>query len=173
MKDLIIPVNNEALSRALLAVVGETSTAAVCQAYQAIDAAMVFGYARSQEEEAEKREAQAKEYVAALQRSEDRDTKASFDAGFKAGYQAAEEGYRDETDTANEANLQDAFDDGYLDGVHDARVNPEQADDYVAFLVDELYDYDFEAEMAEAYQGDSGDEQPYDGDDNDHGYFCG
>jgi hypothetical protein len=46
MKDLIIPCNNEAHSRALVATVGEETAQVVLKAYKAIDSAMVFGYER-------------------------------------------------------------------------------------------------------------------------------
>jgi hypothetical protein len=129
MKDLIIPVNNEAHSRALVAVVGEETAALVLKAYQAIDSAMVFGYERSQAEEAEKRKVLAEEYVAALQRSEDRDTKDAFNNGYNAGFVDGSE------DLSNQERA--AYDDGYVDGVSDARVFPAYADERVAELCSE------------------------------------
>jgi hypothetical protein len=129
MNEFITPVNNEALSRVLVALGGEEHAQAVVKAYKVVDEAMAFGYARSQEEEAEKRKVMTEEYVAALQRSEDRDTKEAWEAGYSAGY---EEGCRNETAT---------YGDGYIDGVSDARTWPAEADRRVAELCsDEAYD---------------------------------
>lgn len=139
MKDLIIPVNNEALSRALLMVVGEQNTKVIVEAYRLIDAAMVFGYEKSQNEEADKRKTQAEEYVSALERADKRVASGSFNEGYDAGYK-----------DANEACTE--YDDGYVDGVADARAFPQFADEQVALL----------CAGEEYYEGDSGDENDYD-----------
>lgn len=103
----IIPVNNDALSRALVAVVGEQTAAVIVKSYQELDKAMADGY------------------------------KAGFEAGRTAGFQEAV----DMIDV--EACEQIAYDDGYVDGVSDARVFPADADAYVAQLVSEDQAYDF------------------------------
>lgn len=110
MKDLIIPVNNEAMSKALVGIVGEEKAKEVVAAYKAIDEAMCAGYQKGLAEGEELRAAAAKEYVEALGRANER---------------KAEE-------------HQEAYDDGYMDGVQDARMAPEEADDYISFLCDEL-----------------------------------
>lgn len=143
MKDLIIPVNNEALSRALIAVVGEENTKMVVEAYKLTDQAMVFGYEKSQNEEAEARKKMAEDYVAALQRAERRDTKSSFDDGFEEGAAFAR-GSED----------QSAYDDGYVDGVADARAWPKYADEQLERLCS-ADEYD------EANVSDSGDVNAY------------
>jgi hypothetical protein len=177
MKDFIIPVNNEAHSRALVAVVGEETAALVLKAYQAIDSAMVFAYERSQAEEAEKRKVLAEEYVAALQRSEDRDTKDAFKQGYDTGYKAAEDagaleayhraeyddGYTDgvsdfriwgNSTPEGVSNAQAQYDDGYVDGVSDARACPADADREVARLCSEdevQYDNDTFSELRDTF----------------------
>lgn len=138
MKDLIIPVNNEALSRALIAIAGEEKTVVILEAYRLIDAAMIFGYQKGLNEGAEDRATAAKEYVEAI----DRDGDAAYDHGFMEGHsQSAAESY----------------DDGYVDGVSDARSFPDFADDQVALLCAD----------AEYYEGDSGDENDFE-DDGDY-----
>lgn len=107
MQDQIIPVNNEAMQRALTAVVGPDASRLVGEAYKAIDAAMAFGYTKGNEE------------------------------GFKAGYQRAEmDGKAQATEVAKRVS-DDAYDDGYVDGVADARAHPEYADAEVAKLTAE------------------------------------
>jgi hypothetical protein len=115
MKDLIIPANNEALSRALVAIVGQEQTEAVLKAYQVIDQAMVFGYQRG----LKVAEEQSKmEYVKHLGLR----WQEGFDAGFVDGKHCAA------------LSEQDSFDEGYVDGVQDARMDPETADTYLDHL---------------------------------------
>lgn len=149
----IIPVNSEALSRAFAAVLQPEQATLVQKAYQAIDAAMAYGYEQSQTVEAEKRRVMSEEYVAALGRSEDRDGKEAFDNGYKAGYV---EGHGDRPD----------YDDGYVDGVSDARAMPAYADEKVAELCrdDSYFDCD-PSEYTHVDDVDSGDEQPYEAND--------
>lgn len=111
MKDLIIPVNNEAHSRALVEVVGEETALLVIKAYKAIDSAMAFGYQRGLKDGAD---AQAKEDAD--------DVQAVFGNGYDAGFADAEQ------------SDQASYDDGYVAGVSDARVRPSDADREVARL---------------------------------------
>lgn len=64
MKDLIVPVNNEALSRAMIACVGEQAAKLITLSYQEIDKARAFGYERGVKETTE---AQAAAHAAALE----------------------------------------------------------------------------------------------------------
>jgi hypothetical protein len=131
MNENIIPVNSEALSRALVAVVGEQTATAVTQAYQAIDAAMNYGFQQGLAKGEEQRKQAAEEYVAALGRAENE--------GFNAG-----------ADGKQDAE-QVAFDDGYIEGATDARTRPEEADDYIAYLcsldLPEVDNYDDQADL--------------------------
>jgi hypothetical protein len=124
-------VNSEALSRALVAVVGEQTATAVTQAYQAIDAAMNYGFQQGLAKGEEQRKQAAEEYVAALGRAENE--------GFNAG-----------ADGKQDAE-QVAFDDGYIEGATDARTRPEEADDYIAYLcsldLPEVDNYDDQADI--------------------------
>jgi hypothetical protein len=138
MNDLIVPVNNEAMSRALLAVVGETNSQAVVQAYQAIDSAMVFGYQKGLAEGDAMRKAAAEEYVAAIARAEYTagetladSVEAELDETFKNGY---DEGYDEGYDASINDLAQATYDDGYIDGVQDARVWPRYADEQLERL---------------------------------------
>jgi len=158
MKDLIIPVNNEALSRALVAVAGEAMAKTIVDAYKAIDAAMVFGYERSQAEEAEKRKEMAEGYVAALHSSEDRDTQEAFDNGYEQGFADGKE-YVELLSDAEEHNV---YNDGYVNGVSDARVWPSCADRRVRELCGEDQVADG---INVKYFSDSGDYE-FTGDDN-------
>lgn len=148
MKDLIIPVNNEALARALIAVAGEEQTKLIVTAYGLIDQAMVFGYEKSQAEEADKRKKMAEDYVAALERSRGFDEAPVFKAGYDAGFSDADIDVGEQ----HRADQQESYDDGYVDGVADARAFPDFADDQVSLLcaadeateTDEGSEYDFE-----------------------------
>jgi uncharacterized protein with von Willebrand factor type A (vWA) domain len=130
MKEFIIPVNNEAHSRALEAVVGPETAQAILRAYKAIDSAMVFGYERGLKEAAE---------AALVNDVEDREP---FEAGYDAGYADAE---------VNDRNRALDYDDGYVAGVSDARLYPADADREVARLCSE-------EEYGECNVSDSGDE---------------
>jgi len=160
MKDLIIPANAEALSRAQIAIVGEDTTRLIMEAYKLIDSAMVFGYQKSQEDEAEGRKKLAEEYIAAQQAYEARDTSQAFRHGYDEGFEQA--GGGEDIPAAQ----QESYDDGYVDGVSDARAFPRFADDQVALLCagDEFYDredYIYEEDVLDheyMYEGDSGDE---------------
>lgn len=144
MKDLIIPVNNEALSRALVAVAGETMTKTIVDAYKEIDSAMVFGYERGVAEAKVAKDAAYEE--GRRQSNED-----AWEAGYAKGFDDGED-----VAGLSEAEEENVYNDGYVDGVSDARMWPSFADQRVA----ELCGSD------EFYEGDSGDE-------NDYGYFCG
>lgn len=142
MKEFIIPVNNEAHSRALKAIVGDDTAQLVLKAYQAIDSAMVFGYERGLSDAAAASNKQATE--AATDISSEREAQDKFlystarAAGFDAGYEAAEDNWRnsDHGMQVQDTQLQGSYDDGYVDGVKDAREDPEEADDYIGFLTD-------------------------------------
>lgn len=58
------------------------------------------------------------------------------------------------------AQTADAYDTGYLDGVKDARVNPERADKWVADIVAEAAEHALNGEYDPSNVRDSGDEQP-------------
>lgn len=142
MKDLIIPVNNEAHSRALTALFGPEKAQEFLKAYQAIDSAMAFGYERATADAAEASKKQAEEYVEALQRSEDRDHKEAFKQGYDAGFNDGADGRQDVEKSA--------YDYGYVDGVSDARMSPSDADRIVEELCSadeaEVDDYDDQAD---------------------------
>lgn len=140
MQDQIIPVNNEALSRALNAVVGLDAAKLVGEAYKAIDAAMAFGYTKGV---ADERKRVAEEEAANepfLSTTINAQNAAAETAAFTRGWDASGLDY----------------DDGYVDGVSDARAFPAYADDEVARLT-------AETEYNEANVSDSGDETPSDG----------
>lgn len=160
MQDLIIPVNNEALARAMTAVVGDETAALITKAYQQIDGAMWFGYQRGLKDAGETAEKAAEETKSddgiqsellyrqaklegfeegCRQRAED-----EWEAGYARGFDDGEEVTGlDETD----------YDSGYVDGVSDARVWPAvadaqvaricQADEFEQYVHDSLFD-DFE-----------------------------
>jgi hypothetical protein len=147
MQQYIIPVNNEALSRAINGLYGDNAAEAVGKAYGVIDGAMQLAFEAGRLEEATKVLAERAEeavkinadietarqhgFMAGHAHSEDYDTKEAFSDGYDAGFADGEE-FMKTHDAKRE--LQDSFDDGYLEGVHDARVNPEEADDYVTYL---------------------------------------
>jgi hypothetical protein len=136
MNEYIVPVNNEALSRALVAVAGEEQAAQIIKAYQAIDAAMAFGHAQG------------------IKAAPPKDEETSFKAGYDAGFKEASIGFQ---------LYNEAYDDGYVDGVSDARSNPSYADEVVADLCseDEVDDYDHQADL-DGFDGNTCD--PTDGD---------
>jgi hypothetical protein len=111
MQKSIIPVNNEALARAMNATVGEENTVLIAKAYAAIDQAMAYGYAQGTKDAQD---------AAALKAADD------YEEAFESG--------RLSTESFGTQAGQEAFDDGYIEGVHDARVRPESADAYIEFL---------------------------------------
>jgi hypothetical protein len=125
MQQFIVPVNNEALSRALVAVTSAETAELILKAYKAIEEAMTFGYQAGISAGDEQRKMAAAEYVASLELADE--------------------------------ELQQAFDDGYVDGVSDARSNPEEADAYIECLCQQDDAWDALDEAYEA-QHDSGDE---------------
>jgi hypothetical protein len=149
MQNFIIPVNNEALSRALVAVAGEETAALICKAYKVIDEAMQFGHAQGTAEAEGRAKVQAEDIAmkqASVFTPEEGSERKSYGIGWDDGY---EEGFADGTKDARSTYVdQESFDEGYAEGVHDARVRPEVADEYLAGLVDadtELLDEDFDA----------------------------
>jgi hypothetical protein len=146
VKDLIIPVNKEALSMALVEVVGEEQAKVICQAYKALDAAMVMGYQRGLADADAAFKAGfdkgAAETLTNLRELTDEEKEENFNAGqivgndigFNRGYAASEDA---------------AYDDGYVDGVCDARSAPEYADERVSELCsdEEVDDYDDQADL--------------------------
>jgi hypothetical protein len=151
MKDLITPVNNEALVRAVTAVVGVDAMKLIKTAYEAIDAAMAFGYAKGVEDGKVAAE-EANSYAV------------GFKDGYEDGFNASEDLNVDVETKAFQRGWKAAdgdYDDGYCDGVADARSHPEYADATIAALCDEdAYDDAFfdPSEYTEYYEGDSGDE---------------
>jgi hypothetical protein len=180
MKDLIIPCNVEAHSRALVAIVGEENAQLILKAYKAIDSAMVFGYERglaeapkgSQVDPSELEtqnkfmfeQSYAEGYKDGMEAAEGYDANLSdqvFKNGYKAGYDDARCEYH--------CDDQLSYDDGYVAGVSDARVCPADADREVARLCEadedrgDIYDCSEYTPIDDVYyNGDSGDEQPYD-----------
>lgn len=181
MKDLIIPVNNEAHSRALEALFGPEKSQEFLKAYQAIDSAMVFGYERGLKDAvdtytiepaaqlnatAEGAEGIFKAQVVpqnAVEALEKEAFSNGYDIGkhegrmegFKAGYMDAEAAYRSEDLVQAAQNMEDSYNDGYVDGVSDARMMPAEADRVVAELC-------VEDEEVDAYD-DQADEDGFDG----------
>lgn len=182
MKEFIIPVNVEAHSRALVAIVGEESAQLILKAYKAIDSAMVFGYERGHKDGSEEVNV-ASEALQALSRNEGyaegqrQYAEDSWEAGYSKGLS---DGYTEADDSC-------AYDDGYCHGVSDARLCPADADREVARLCGEddiredislIHEDDiggglyqrysgcpcgyplctYHDEEPPAYQGDSGDE---------------
>lgn len=152
----IIPVNNEALSRAMIAVVGEEQTALITKAYQLIDAGMAYGYAQGVAHDAEKSKMAADEYVYKLDKAFERGCAQAAEDAWETGYT---KGMTDGADQADAAT----YDDGYVHGVSDACLWPKYADEQVARLCsadeyDEVETFDNYDDFADAYQGDSGDE---------------
>jgi flagellar biosynthesis/type III secretory pathway protein FliH len=80
VKEFIIPVNNEAHSRALETIVGPETAQLVLKAYKAIDSAMVFGYERGTRD------------TLASTAEEAAESREKFSEGYDAGYS---EGYVD------------------------------------------------------------------------------
>lgn len=179
MKDLIIPVNNEAHSRALVSVVGEDTAQVILRAYKAIDSAMVFGYERglkyavdaadidpepklnAQEEGADWPEGSQVKPMNAVQLLEHEAFKNGYDAGYEAGYNNAH-AERDENE-----QRKSSYDDGYVDGVSDARMCPAEADARVA----ELCGYD-DFETMEDFEDFYDDQDDLDGFDGLYEDFC-
>lgn len=163
MKDLIIPVNNEAHSRALEALFGPEKSQEFLKAYQAIDKAMVFGYERGLKDAVDAATIEPKAQMNAQEEGSECSFKAQvvpqnavealekeafsngYDIGkhegrmegFKAGYMDAEAAYRSEDLVQAAQNMEDSYNDGYVDGVSDARVSPSEADRIVAELCSE------------------------------------
>jgi hypothetical protein len=151
VKEFIIPVNNEAHSRALETIVGPETAQLVLKAYKAIDSAMVFGYERgtrdtlasTAEEAAESREKFSEGYDAGYSKALTAHS-SSYDAGYEAGFEKGTcEGYTDGHSDGYDAGYSEAYttyynnnyyDDGYVDGVQDARLCPDLADEEVARL---------------------------------------
>jgi hypothetical protein len=183
MKDLIVPVNNEALSRVLLAIVGPDTTKTIVEAYKHIDAAMLFGYERGIAAGDAMRKAAAEEYVSLLGRMDanasvafnegyedgaaeaiknlkeltDEEAEKHYEAGtiagradgFKAGYDAG----CLEASTLHAHNNQSWYDDGYVDGVADARGCPQYADEQIARLCEQDEFDDLEPKVNAAVEG--------------------
>jgi hypothetical protein len=132
VKEFIIPVNNEAHSRALETIVGPETAQLVLKAYKAIDSAMVFGYERGTRD------------TLASTAEEAAESREKFSEGYDAGYSEAYTTY-----------YSNNYDDGYVDGVQDARLCPDLADEEVARLCGD-------DEFDESNISDSGDTQGYD-----------
>jgi hypothetical protein len=148
VKEFIIPVNNEAHSRALETIVGPETAQLVLKAYKAIDSAMVFGYERGTRD------------TLASTAEEAAESREKFSEGFDAGYSegfTADEGYTDGHSDGYTAGFSGSsnYDDGYVDGVQDARLCPDLADEEVARLCGD-------DEFDESNISDSGDTQGYD-----------
>jgi hypothetical protein len=132
MQQYIVPINNEALSRAIKALHGEPALQAIYQAYAAIDEAMKFGWEAGRLDEATKVLAERATETQLRQEAEPKVP--SFTPEEQAKAQSYGYGYDDGYDAASATN-QDSFDDGYCEGVDDARRDPEAADEYIDFLV--------------------------------------
>lgn len=124
----IVSVNNDALSRAMIAVVGEEQAALITKAYEVIDLAMA--------------------------------------EGFREGMKSAQAEAADLNAEAAAKEWGNGYDEGYLDGVGDARARPQLADVTSADIIAErerLEDPHYSASEdfdgdSYYYEGDSGDE---------------
>lgn len=134
MQKFIVPTNSEALYRALVVVSGEEGAQLSLKVYQALDKAMAFAYGEGFNDASADKEAEMSRVCT---------------NGYDTGVMDASADHAE----LNEDQLQFEFDEGYLEGVHDARVDPAEADRYVALLVAQD-DFD------ESNVSDSGDEQP-------------
>jgi hypothetical protein len=123
-------VNGKALNDAINLMFGPELTAVVGKLYFALDASMKAGYELGLQKGQENLEAACD---------------ASFDTGHTEGYgQGRGEAEVDITEIGSEA-----YDNGYLQGVSDARVNPALADEVVQDIInvraEEFYDeYDWD-----------------------------
>lgn len=137
----LIPVNGEALKRAMEAVSGPEVATLTLKAYAAIDQAMHYGFLRG---EAGYNTKTAADLKTALDHAA-----SAYNEGFSEGVNAG----RNE----GAAEHQESYDNGYMDGVEDARVDPEEADDYIAYLcsLDVIDDFDDEypAEFSSGTEG--------------------
>lgn len=115
----LIPVNSEALERVLVALYGTAGRDVVLQAYHVVDQAMADAHMQG-----------FKEGYQSAEAAYDKNADAAYDHGFMEGHAAP-----CDCEVLNEDQLQFEWDSGYLEGVHDARVKPEEADRYVALLV--------------------------------------
>jgi hypothetical protein len=150
VKEFIIPVNNEAHSRALETIVGPETAQLILKVYKAIDSAMVFGCERgtrdtlasTAEEAAESREKFSEGYDAGYSEAYTTYYSNNYDDGYEAGFEKGTcGGYTDGHSDGYTAGFSDAsidgssnYDDGYVDGVQDARLCPDLADEEVARL---------------------------------------
>jgi hypothetical protein len=119
-------VNGKALNDAINLMFGPELTAVVGKLYFAIDASMKAGYELG------------------LQKGQE-NLEAACDASFDSGWQNAEEQCRAEAAVdINEAGS-DAYDNGYLQGVSDARGNPKIADEVVQDIISVRAEEHFDA----------------------------
>ena len=107
-------VNVTALEKAAVAIVGTQAFAVITSLYQMLDQAIKDGYELGR--------------IDAEQNVEER-LDAAFDNGFEQGSEFLADA---------EANEQQAYDEGYLEGVSDARARPDVADDTVAAIISDL-----------------------------------
>lgn len=127
-------VNTLALVRASEAIVGPQVTAGIGQLYRIIDQAMKDGYELGT--------------IDAQQGVEER-LDAAFDAGFDSGHAFGySDGYLEASGPEGRA-----YDEGYLDGVQDARARPAVADDNVQDIINlimsEAFSQEFDGEAKE------------------------
>jgi hypothetical protein len=127
MKDLIIPVNNEALSRAMVSIVGDQATAMILNAYKVIDAAMVFGYERGAVSAERFEQGKIQGDLLGYARGYDEGHRQRQEDEWEAGYAKG----LDDGNGRTEEDDQSAYDDGYVDGVSDCRMWPSFADQNV------------------------------------------
>jgi hypothetical protein len=131
-------VNVEALGRAAEALVGPQATAAIFAVYKLIDQAMFDGYTLGR--------------IDAERNVEER-LDAAFDNGFEEGFA---EGY-----FTTEESISSKWDEGYLEGVGDARARPAIADETVADIISDLTQNAINGEFDIDNVTDSGDEDDY------------
>jgi hypothetical protein len=171
MQQFIVPVNNEALSRALVAVSGQENAELILKAYKAIEEAMTFGYQQGTADAKADKESRASEVLQEAVQKHDAiynegynnglaDTRGQFDAIASKSYDEGYDAGREFSETWKRDEQALFYDDGYVDGVSDARMCPEEADRYVAQLCaededeDEAWDALDEAFEAEAERED-------------------
>jgi hypothetical protein len=150
MKQFIVPANGEALQRAIKALLGQEVLQQVNSVYVAIDEAMNFAW----NEAVKVTEAAHKEATEDTASENEAQMAFVFDLG-------KDQGVRETLERITESE-QEAFDDGYVDGVQDARSQPDVADDYIEYLIEldeaEAFEAEYPAVFDAANVVDSGDE---------------
>ena len=120
MKQFIVPANGEALLRAAKALFGDEGVQALQKLYGAVDEAMSFTWDAA----TAAANAEAKSTAEDVASENEAQMAFLFNEGVSEGKLVSEEA------------LQESFDEGYVEGVDDARSDPEEADSYIAYLIE-------------------------------------